>query len=66
MPRNRTDTRDVRAIATTACPRCHARAGQPCHEGPGAAATLRATIGETRPQCHKERRAAWVEAKRAK
>lgn len=54
-----TDTRDTRAIAAVACPRCNAWAGSPCfHQGAPAPVRL------GRPFCHNERRAAWLEWKR--
>jgi len=57
MSHTRTDTRDQRAIATTACPRCHAPEGEPCKRGADQAS-------EHRPGCCNERRRLWSETKR--
>ena len=54
-----TDTRDQRAIAAVASPRCNAWAGAPCfHKGQPA------PVRHGRPFCHSERRQAWLEWKR--
>jgi len=54
-----TDTRDQRAIAAVACPRCNAWAGAPCfHKGQPA------PVRHGRPFCHSERRAAWLDWKK--
>lgn len=54
------DTRDRRAIAAVACPRCNAWVGYPCfHKGRPTAVKL------GKPFCHAERRQAWLEAKHA-
>ncbi len=55
-PRNRAKShlnRDLRVIASTACPRCNAHVGEPCRR-----------TDAVWP--HSERRVAWSEAKRAK
>lgn len=52
-----TTTRERRIIAAVDCPRCGAKAGQPCRIHPNS----RDATG--RPMCHGERRLAWQEWK---